>query len=425
MLRTTASWPLTAENMRSRMVIFLLFCYACVISGQENVFFTSKNFINILRWNPAGPRFPGEKVRYNVLYSDKDGGEFKRKAGCQNITELFCDLTAETPAVYDVHYRAKVEADDVDYGQTIKFKPVAETVLGAPILSHSINSTSLNIVVYSLTITKPQEAAQTTESRSGHFVVNLKNAQREYCGYVEYKPAVEWGRPLSESTSFCVTQPDHSWLLWSILSVVALSVTVLMAACWAKHYVKPKSKKPLPSSLDIRKQRLSEVIMDPMDDHNICKPEISTNKHNEKHLIYRHLYVLSGKLVLSGYPTEKLGLKTKRNSDGLLTLPKLSLQVKQPFSETTDTLLSLERKPLLSYLTVSSDKGSNFVSLHSLDSSGCSDSGQMKTLCQHQPRTTETVTICQVGQILPTSVQPHKAPCPVTVALTPHLTNPT
>ncbi|KAK7887069.1 hypothetical protein WMY93_026690 [Mugilogobius chulae] len=229
---------------------------------KDNVVFQSTPTAHL----SSGAHFPQQV--------DKDGGEFKRKAGCQNITELFCDLTAETPAVYDVHYRAKVEADDVDYGQTIKFKPVAETVLGAPILSHSINSTSLSVDV--------ELPLDTTESRSGHFVVNLKNAQREYCGYVEYKPAVEWGRPLSESTSFCVTQPDHSWLLWSILSVVALSVTVLVAACWAKHYVKPKSKKPLPSSLDIRKQPLSEVIMDPMDDHNICEPEISTNKHKEE-----------------------------------------------------------------------------------------------------------------------------------------------
>lgn len=41
------------------------------------------------------------------------------------MTQLYCDLTAETPAVYDVHYRAQVFADGSNHGQTKDFKPVA------------------------------------------------------------------------------------------------------------------------------------------------------------------------------------------------------------------------------------------------------------------------------------------------------------
>ncbi|XP_033837672.1 interferon lambda receptor 1 [Periophthalmus magnuspinnatus] len=476
--------------MRPRMVIFLLFCYASVTSGQgEKVAFTSRNFINILTWEPAEPRFPGEKVQYSVLYSasDKEKEVFQIKAECQNITELSCDLTDETPAVYDVHYRAKVLVGDSDYGQTRRFRPVAETVLGAPILSHNISRASLHVnvklplgrnnesisdifkknikgpsgdfAVYHLIITKPLKATQEIENTSGHFVVNLKDDQMQYCGYVEYKPAVEWGRPRSEKASFCTTQPGPFWMPWIILSVAVLVAVLLVAVCCVKRYV-THVKKTWPQSLGFKEQSSDshEAIMKPEEAHNISKLEISVclsekieyanihmmppvlsvrDGHSNKILswtensfdrgvgvhgrvlrypdtstessvnyggvvveengdfhqlqtdqAWKNAQWISSKegLVESGPSpktiplsnvniyengeTQPLLLQTQRDSEG-----QLMLSLQAPFSGTTDTLVSLQRKPLLSYLTVSSDKGSNFVSLHSLDSSDCSDFG--------------------------------------------------
>ncbi|KAJ0066269.1 hypothetical protein NL108_005472 [Boleophthalmus pectinirostris] len=485
--------------MTSRMVIFLLFCYACVTSSQcEKVSFTSKNFINILRWDAAEPKFPGETVRYSVLYSsaiDTDEEIFQMKAECQNITEQWCDLTQETPAVYDVDYRAKVMVGNSDYGQTRRFRPIAETVLGAPIVSHNINRTDLHVTVqlplgpnnesiteifrknkvgpsealavYNLIITEPVMAAQELESTSGHFVVSLKGEQMKYCGYVVYKPAKEWGRPLSENTSFCVTRPAHSegpWTILSVLSVNVLAAVALVTVFCVKRYVTDVKKIP-PKSL-VFKPQLSDshkVIINPEEDNNVSKLEISTiNEKTEYAKIQRtapvsfvgdgeyghsnkilswpenafdravgahspglHYHcdsagssviyggvafaengechqlqtdqaqentswisskeglVKSGSLLPSlqtitlsnvefyeNSEAQPLLLQTQRNSEGHLML---SVQGKAPFSETTDSTVCPQRKPLLSYLTVASDKVSN--SLHSLDSSMCSDFG--------------------------------------------------
>lgn len=50
---------------------------------------------------------------------------------------------------------------------------------------------------------------QVNETTTGRFVINLKNNQTEYCGYVVYRPLSEWGRLKSENTSFCVTLPGE------------------------------------------------------------------------------------------------------------------------------------------------------------------------------------------------------------------------
>lgn len=50
---------------------------------------------------------------------------------------------------------------------------------------------------------------QEYETKTGQFVVNLKNNKTEYCGYVVYKPSIELGRSESENATFCVTLPGE------------------------------------------------------------------------------------------------------------------------------------------------------------------------------------------------------------------------
>lgn len=59
-------------------------------------------------------------------YSDEHL-QFRIKEDCVNITALTCDLTAETPSVPYVHYKAKVLANGAPLGKTLRFKPIADS----------------------------------------------------------------------------------------------------------------------------------------------------------------------------------------------------------------------------------------------------------------------------------------------------------
>lgn len=60
------------------------------------------------------------------LHRYADGEEYQKKAGCQNITALLCDLTEETPAIPDGHYWARVFVNGELHGCTkTMFTPLA------------------------------------------------------------------------------------------------------------------------------------------------------------------------------------------------------------------------------------------------------------------------------------------------------------
>lgn len=65
---------------------------------------------------------------YFIFYSDSNQQEYQKKAECQNITALSCNLTTETPSVHDVHYWARVLVNDRIHGATrFRFKPLAQS----------------------------------------------------------------------------------------------------------------------------------------------------------------------------------------------------------------------------------------------------------------------------------------------------------
>ncbi|KAM4567537.1 interferon lambda receptor 1 isoform 1-T2 [Fundulus diaphanus] len=261
------------------VVTLLLFCYACLSTGNDGVRFVSKNFYNVLHWDHVEPTFPGQKVLYSVQYWRDDEKQYWIKHECQNISHLSCDLTAETPSVYDVHYRAKVMVNGSCLDVTTFFIPFRDTVLGPPLLSlHTTASTlqvnvtlpqgpngvsiadiiasskkgSLKVVPeYTLKITHPQWAAQVIKSTTGHFNVNLKYNQSVYCGDVVYIPTPEWGRSVSENASFCVTLPDDPRipLLWPLLGVAVLAAIVIISAVCTCNYVKGEKHRSMPEVL--------------------------------------------------------------------------------------------------------------------------------------------------------------------------------
>lgn len=240
--------------------------------------FNSRNFHNILRWLPATPDFPGQKVLYSVQYTSYPG-EFQIKKECQNITELHCDLSAETPSGHDAQYIAKVLVDGRCHGQTIRFTPRAQTILGPPSLfiKSTLSSLYINVTLplgpkgapledifknskkgptttlidYHLKITDPPWAAQDLGNTTGQFFINVKNNQ-EYCGYVVYEPASDWGRGSSEEEFFCVLIPGDPWTLlrWPLLGAALLATIVIISIWCMCNYVKGGKKDSRPKSLD-------------------------------------------------------------------------------------------------------------------------------------------------------------------------------
>ncbi|XP_030606500.1 interferon lambda receptor 1 [Archocentrus centrarchus] len=262
------------------VVILLFFCCdssACLSTGNSTVQFVSKNFYNVLHWDPAKPDFPGQRLLYTVEYkSDEKNQSYQIKEDCQNITSLFCDLTAETPVVQDVFYYAKVTVNDRSHGSTTRFKPLEHTILGRPILFTSTTELSLFVnvtlplgpkevsiadviinnrivpsptrIIYTLNLQYPDQAVQSFENWTGQFYINLQK-WGNYCGTVIYTPSSYWGRPSSEMASFCVTLSDLSespwmvlrWILMSVAVLVALVIVSFVCACKYVKGGKPKS----------------------------------------------------------------------------------------------------------------------------------------------------------------------------------------
>ncbi|XP_034030004.1 uncharacterized protein LOC117513877 [Thalassophryne amazonica] len=252
-----------------KVTILLLFCYACHSTGNESVYFISRNFNNTLHWHHFEPDFPEEEVFYSVQYrSDLKDYDYQIKEECQNITALTCDLTAETPSILDVHYMAQVFANGHLLGRTNTFKPIAETVLSEPMLNISTMTSSLHINVtlplgpngksiadifnsskrwpsipstyYILVITQPKWAAQSNKTENNYFVINLKNNHTEYCGYVVYMPNSEWGRSPSQKALFCATLKEDPWILlpWLLMSATILTIIAIVSVVYMCRYIK-------------------------------------------------------------------------------------------------------------------------------------------------------------------------------------------
>ncbi|XP_068591442.1 interferon lambda receptor 1 [Cebidichthys violaceus] len=289
-----------------KVITLLLFCYACLSTGNGKVYFVSRNFFNVLHWDLVKPTIPGEKVLYSVQYWSDATEQYQIKEECQNITALSCDLTAETPSVHDVHYRAMVYCNGRLCGSTTKrLKPIAQTTLGPPILSTYPTVSSFNVTVtlplgpngvsvadiitrskngphktvtikYTLNITHPTWAAQVNETTTGRFVISVKNIQTEYCGYVLYKPETEWGRSASEPASFCVTLPGDPLMLlpWLLVSAALLTAIITTSIVWMCNYVKGGKEKSMPQLLVTISSTPNRVLLSPDKNLEFSKAEV-------------------------------------------------------------------------------------------------------------------------------------------------------
>ncbi|KAM7340768.1 hypothetical protein ACRRTK_001383 [Alexandromys fortis] len=100
----------------------------------RNVQFQSRNFHNILRWQP-GSFFTGNGSVYFVQYKMYGQRQWKNKTDCWGTTALFCDLTNETLDLYEPYYGRVMTARAGSYSawsMTPRFTPWWETKLDPP-----------------------------------------------------------------------------------------------------------------------------------------------------------------------------------------------------------------------------------------------------------------------------------------------------
>ncbi|TNN02183.1 hypothetical protein fugu_009670 [Takifugu bimaculatus] len=377
-------------------VILSLFCSVCLSTENESVYFISKNFNNILHWIAVDPARPGENItyKYSVEYKKHaDGEKYRKKAGCQNITTLLCDLTEETPAIRDGHYWARVFVNGELHGCTkTRFTPLAHTTFGPPTLSinstvsalhvHAIpplgpNGESIRDIVarstegpvetqllYTLEITDPQSALQVKTNTTGQFILNLTN-NNKYCGHVFYRPTAKWGRSTSEKTPFCIKLPANppDFLPWLLFTAVFLLALLLMSFVCVCKYVKGVKISqhaigfdPKDNSAQSSVSYGAVVVHDSTEDQGAIKNPGRSNKLNSSseecgsdHAITSVMPSHTGSPLSvqdspDSDPSRPLLLHTERDSDGNLVLPFPSFQ----FQSST---ANLQRRPLLSDLS--------------------------------------------------------------------------
>ncbi|XP_005065786.2 interleukin-22 receptor subunit alpha-2 [Mesocricetus auratus] len=111
--------------------------------------FQSRNFHNILRWQP-GSALTGNGSVYFVQYKMYGQREWKNKTDCWGTTELFCDLTNETLDLYEPYYGRVMTAWAGSYSawsRTPRFTPWWETKLDPPFVTTIQVNTSLLVLL--------------------------------------------------------------------------------------------------------------------------------------------------------------------------------------------------------------------------------------------------------------------------------------
>lgn len=289
-----------------RVIILLLFCYACLSSCNGRVRFVSTNFYSTLQWDAAEPATAGRPPLYTVKYKTyEDNSTFQTKAECQNILTLTCDLTAQTPSKYSVHYLALVLVDGVHYGYAMRFNPIADTHLGPPVLAAYATASSLHVnvtlplgpnnisvgdiirgtrnphfkteIIYTLRITEPAWAEHSFVNTNGSFAIHFGKKAAKFCGFVVYSPSSGMGRHQSDNASFCVPVQHEEGnplrlLPWLLVPAALLAVLLILAVLYAWHYVKGGKGVKTPETLKITFG--AESMQPPDRNLTICKVDV-------------------------------------------------------------------------------------------------------------------------------------------------------
>ncbi|KAK2499475.1 hypothetical protein MC885_018149 [Smutsia gigantea] len=115
----------------------------------QRVYFQSRNFHNILHWQP-GKACASNGSIYFVQYKMYGQRQWKNKEDCWGIQEFFCDLTNETSDIWEPYYgRVRTTSAGIHSGWTMtqRFTPWWETKIDPPVTNIvQVNGSSLVIL---------------------------------------------------------------------------------------------------------------------------------------------------------------------------------------------------------------------------------------------------------------------------------------
>ncbi|XP_016060366.1 PREDICTED: interleukin-22 receptor subunit alpha-2 [Miniopterus natalensis] len=116
----------------------------------QRVHFQSRNFHNILHWQP-GRACASNSCIYFVQYKMYGQKQWKNKEDCWGIQEFFCDLTDETSDVQEAYYgrvRTGVAGTHSSWTMTQRFTPWWETKIDPPVMNITQVNGSLLVILH-------------------------------------------------------------------------------------------------------------------------------------------------------------------------------------------------------------------------------------------------------------------------------------
>nr|XP_035953752.1 interleukin-22 receptor subunit alpha-2 isoform X1 [Halichoerus grypus] len=116
----------------------------------QRVHFQSRNFHNILRWQP-GRACTSTSSIYFVQYKTYGQRQWKNKEDCWGILEFFCDLTNETSDIQEPYYgRVRTTSAGIHSGWTMtqRFTPWWETKIDPPVMNITQVNGSLLVILH-------------------------------------------------------------------------------------------------------------------------------------------------------------------------------------------------------------------------------------------------------------------------------------
>ncbi|XP_037004716.2 interleukin-22 receptor subunit alpha-2 [Artibeus jamaicensis] len=115
----------------------------------QRVHFQSRNFHNVLHWQPGRAGASNRSV-YFVQYKMYGQRQWKNKEDCWGTQEFFCDLTNETSDVQEAYYgRVRTALAGIHSGwiMTPRFTPWWETKIDPPVMNVTQVNGSLFVIL--------------------------------------------------------------------------------------------------------------------------------------------------------------------------------------------------------------------------------------------------------------------------------------